>query len=58
MPGVPYEMKGMMTDDVIPYLKNRFTSNYISHRTLLTAGIGESSLADHISELNLHCHQI
>ena len=50
MPGVPYEMKGMMTDDVIPFLKNRFVSNYISHRTLLTAGIGESSLADHIKE--------
>jgi len=50
MPGVPHEMKGMMTDDVIPFLKNRFVSDYISHRTLLTAGIGESSLADHISK--------
>ena len=50
MPGVPHEMKGMMTGDVIPFLKNRFTSYYISHRTLLTAGIGESSLADHISK--------
>jgi nicotinamide-nucleotide amidase len=50
MPGVPHEMKGMMTDDVIPFLKDRFISSYISHRTLLTAGIGESSLADHISQ--------
>jgi nicotinamide-nucleotide amidase len=50
MPGVPYEMKGMMTEDVIPFLKNRFVTHYISHRTLLTAGVGESSLADHISE--------
>ena len=50
MPGVPHEMKGMMTDDVIPFLKNRFVTHYISHRTLLTAGVGESSLADHISE--------
>jgi nicotinamide-nucleotide amidase len=50
MPGVPHEMKGMMTDDVIPFLKNRFITQYISHRTLLTAGIGESGLADHISE--------
>ena len=50
MPGVPHEMKGMMTNDVIPFLKNRFATNYISHRTLLTAGVGESSLADHISE--------
>jgi nicotinamide-nucleotide amidase len=50
MPGVPHEMKGMMTDDVIPFLRNRFATHYISHRTLLTAGVGESSLADHISE--------
>jgi nicotinamide-nucleotide amidase len=50
MPGVPYEMKGMMTDDIIPFLKDRFVANYISHRTLLTAGVGESTLADHIIE--------
>jgi nicotinamide-nucleotide amidase len=49
MPGVPHEMKGMMTDDVIPFLKDHFVTHYISHRTLLTAGIGESGLADHIS---------
>jgi nicotinamide-nucleotide amidase len=48
MPGVPHEMKGMMSDDVIPFLLERFGSNFIGHRTLLTAGIGESSLADHI----------
>jgi nicotinamide-nucleotide amidase len=50
MPGVPHEMKGMMTDDVIPILKNHFVTSHISHRTLLTAGIGESGLADHISK--------
>jgi nicotinamide-nucleotide amidase len=51
MPGVPHEMKGMMTESVIPYLKNHFGTNYISHRTLLTAGIGESTLADHIQDI-------
>jgi nicotinamide-nucleotide amidase len=50
MPGVPHEMKGMMTESVIPYLKNRFGTNFISHRTLLTAGVGESTLADHIQD--------
>ena len=50
MPGVPHEMKGMMTESVIPYLKNHFGTNYISHRTMLTAGIGESTLADHIQD--------
>ncbi len=48
MPGVPHEMKAMMQDQVIPFLKNRFTGNFISHRTLLTAAVGESALADHI----------
>jgi nicotinamide-nucleotide amidase len=50
MPGVPHEMKGMMTEQVIPYLQNRFGTNFISHRTLLTAGVGESTLADHIAD--------
>jgi nicotinamide-nucleotide amidase len=48
MPGVPHEMRGMMSDDVIPFLLKRFGANFIGHRTLLTAGIGESTLADHI----------
>ena len=48
MPGVPFEMMAMMTDDVIPYLKQKFTSTHIVHRTLLTAGVGESMLADMI----------
>ena len=53
MPGVPHEMKGMMKDQVIPWLRKRFGTNYISHRTLLTAGIGESSLADLIQDFEL-----
>jgi nicotinamide-nucleotide amidase len=48
MPGVPHEMKGMMKDDVLPALRQRFQLPYIAHRTLLTAGIGESFLAEHI----------
>jgi nicotinamide-nucleotide amidase len=46
MPGVPHEMKGMMTDAVIPMLLDKFTGTQITHRTLLVAGIGESTLAD------------
>ncbi len=48
MPGVPHEMKGMMTDDVIPELKKRFDVSPVQHRTLLTAGIGESFLAERL----------
>jgi nicotinamide-nucleotide amidase len=49
MPGVPHEMKGMMTDSIIPNLSQRFRLPFIAHRTLLTAGIGESFLADHLA---------
>lgn len=49
MPGVPHEMKGMMTDDVIPALRKVFNFPHIAHRTLLTAGVGESFLADLIA---------
>lgn len=50
MPGVPHEMKGMMTDYVIPTLVKKFSFPYITHRTLLTFGIGESMLADLIQD--------
>jgi nicotinamide-nucleotide amidase len=50
MPGVPHEMKGMMTDSVLPRLAERFQQDPIVHRTLLTAGIGESFLAERIKE--------
>ena len=50
MPGVPYEMKGMVTDDVIPEIKKRFKLPFIYHKTILTQGIGESMLAEMIND--------
>jgi nicotinamide-nucleotide amidase len=50
MPGVPHEMKGMMAHAVLPALKDLFKMPPIIHRTLLTAGIGESFLAERISD--------
>ena len=50
MPGVPHEMKGMMTEYVIPRLPQYFPMPAIESRTLLTAGIGESYLADRIKD--------
>src|SRR6202000_2988627 len=50
MPAVPHEMKGKITDSVIPALRERFKLPFIGHRTLLTAGIGESFLAEHIKD--------
>ncbi len=49
MPGVPYEMKGMVEDAVIPMLRKRYELPSIIHRTILTAGIGESALAEIIN---------
>jgi len=50
MPGVPFEMKTLMTEQVIPKLQNHFGSNYIVHKTIMTTGIGESMLAAKIDE--------
>jgi len=50
MPGVPHEMKGMMTDYVLPQLQHTKQLPAVVHRTLLTAGIGESFLADLVSD--------
>jgi len=50
MPGVPHEMKGMISNDVIPKLTGKFSLPHIAHRTLLTFGIGESMLADLIQD--------
>lgn len=48
MPGVPHEMQGIMQKHVIPLLQQRFSPGIVEHRYLLTAGIGESDLADRI----------
>jgi nicotinamide-nucleotide amidase len=50
MPGVPFEMKGIMEESVIPMLKEQFELPAIVHRTILTAGIGESALAEVIKD--------
>ena len=49
MPGVPYEMQGIM-EDVIPYLEKNFEFPEIIHKTILTAGIGESAIAEIIRD--------
>jgi nicotinamide-nucleotide amidase len=50
MPGVPYEMKALMKDQIIPKLKQRFNFPFIYHKTVLTQGIGESTLSELISD--------
>ncbi|MGX1024869.1 competence/damage-inducible protein A [Psychroflexus sp. MBR-150] len=50
MPGVPYEMKALMRNEVIPRLKDRFNRPFILHKTVLTYGLGESAIADRIED--------
>ncbi len=58
LPGVPFEMEYLMTHEVLPRLSERFQSRPIVHRTLLTAGEGESNIAKRIEpfEENLPAH--
>jgi nicotinamide-nucleotide amidase len=50
MPGVPFEMQTIMREHVLKLLPERFKMAHIAHRTLLTAGIGESFLAERIKD--------
>lgn len=51
LPGVPFEMEYLMTHEVMPRLQQRFQPRPIAHRTLLTAGEGESNIAKRIEAL-------
>lgn len=55
LPGVPYEMKYLIDNEVIPYLVEKFDRPYIVHKTLMTYGRGESLIAEQIEnwETNL-----
>ncbi|MEJ2880719.1 competence/damage-inducible protein A [Pedobacter sp. GR22-6] len=49
MPGVPFEMMYLMEEEILPRLKHAFKLPYILHKTILTAGLGESFLAAEIA---------
>lgn len=49
MPGVPYEMKGLMRDEVLSKIQDFFKTPHIYHQTFLTHGVGESFLAERIA---------
>ena len=50
MPGVPFEMKGIFTDELLPRIKKRFHSIPYEKRVIMTTGLGESFLADRIKD--------
>ena len=51
MPGVPFEMKYLMADEIIPRIMERFKMPFIFHQNILTAGLGESFLAEQIADI-------
>jgi len=50
LPGVPYEMKGLMEDHVLPELISRNNVPQVVHRTIMTQGVPESYLAALLSD--------
>ncbi|WP_372800278.1 competence/damage-inducible protein A [Lutibacter sp.] len=48
LPGVPNEMKGLMTNCVLPKLKQTYNLPYIIHKTIITYGMGESMVAERL----------
>ncbi|MGF1554658.1 CinA family nicotinamide mononucleotide deamidase-related protein [Paucihalobacter sp.] len=48
LPGVPYEMKALVNDDVLPRLRETYKFPFILHKTLLTYGLGESAISNRI----------
>ena len=51
LPGVPTEMRGLVTHEVVPRLAARAGTRVIRSRTVRTTGIPESTLADRISDI-------
>ncbi|ALM06580.1 damage-inducible protein CinA [Sediminicola sp. YIK13] len=50
LPGVPFEMKSLIRNEVIPRIVNEFHRPFILHRTLITYGVGESAIAEKIED--------
>ena len=50
MPGVPFEMEGLMKDEVLPRLQHNGKAKSIYHQTILLQGIAESMLAEKLEQ--------
>lgn len=51
LPGVPFEMKNLIATEVLPKIVKKFERPFIVHKTIMTYGLGESAIAERISEL-------
>ncbi len=50
LPGVPYEMKALITSAIIPALQTRFERPFLLQKTIMTYGLGESVIAERIAD--------
>ncbi|MCH2198799.1 MAG: competence/damage-inducible protein A [Flavobacteriales bacterium] len=50
MPGVPFEMKGIVDNHLLRMIQERFETPHIEHLTMMTQGIGESRLSDMVQD--------
>lgn len=50
LPGVPYEMKGLIINEVLPRIQKQFKLPFILHKTIMTYGQGESTIAERIED--------
>ena len=51
LPGVPFEMQTIVSEEALPRLREKFKGNAIVHKTLMAIGVGESYIADTIEDI-------
>lgn len=57
LPGVPYEMKHLLIDSVVPKISSRFERPFIHYSTLITYGMGESAVAEKLKDFETNLPQ-
>lgn len=50
LPGVPFEMKGLITNEVLPRIIKKYERPHIIHKTIMTYGLGESAIANMVED--------
>ncbi|MCK0162176.1 competence/damage-inducible protein A [Allomuricauda sp. F6463D] len=50
LPGVPFEMKNLITKSVLPKIVKEYNRPYIVHKTIMTYGLGESAIAEKLED--------
>jgi len=57
MPGVPFEMEWVMSNEVLPRLRSRYNTPTLLHKTVLVVGISESGLAMKLTDWENELHE-